>query len=121
VVIAVGPLAGTYVAALQALDESRRPDLWALAELPVALPGVPADILSALAGGRRLCIAEEHVAQGGVASQLLLALAGAGLGIAGLTHLHARAHHYERYGSQAWLRRQSGLDPDSLLAALDLA
>ncbi|MBA2964841.1 MULTISPECIES: transketolase [Ramlibacter] len=121
VVIAVGPLAGTYVAALQALDESRRPDLWALAELPVALPSVPADILSALAGGRRLCIAEEHVAQGGVASQLLLALAGAGLGVAGLTHLHARAHHYERYGSQAWLRRQSGLDPDGLLAALDLA
>ena len=33
-------------------------------------------------------------------------------------HLHARAHHFDRYGSQTWLRRQSGLDVDSLLAVL---
>ena len=35
-------------------------------------------------------------------------------------HLCARAHHYDRYGSQPFLRRLSGLDPGSMLAALAL-
>jgi transketolase len=33
-------------------------------------------------------------------------------------HLYARAHHFDRYGSQPFLRRQSGLDPASALQAL---
>jgi transketolase len=118
IVLAVGPLAGTYVQPLLGMAAAVRPELWAVAELPVRLADVPPEFLDALRAGRPLCVAEEHVAQGGAAAQLLLALAGAGVGLSRLCHLHARAHHYERYGSQAWLRRQSGLDPESVLAAL---
>lgn len=116
--VAVGPLAGTYVQALFGLPEASRPELWAVTELPARLPDIPRELLQALQAGRPLCVAEEHVAQGGVASQMLLALAGAGVGVSRLRHFHATAHHYERYGSQGWLRRQSGLDPDSVLTAL---
>jgi transketolase len=33
-------------------------------------------------------------------------------------HIYAQAHHFDRYGSQGWLRRQSGLDAQSLVARL---
>jgi transketolase len=33
-------------------------------------------------------------------------------------YLHARAHHFKRYGSQRFLREQSMLDAPALLALL---
>ena len=119
--VAVGPLAGTYIKACLDLPQARRPCLWAVAELPMAANPVPAELLEQVRSADRLAVAEEHVAQGGFASQLLLHLAAQGVAVRRFTHLHAKAHHYERYGSQGWLRRQSGLDPASMLAALDLA
>ena len=118
-VIAVGPLAGSYVDAICALPDENRPNLWALAELPLGNHPLPAALLAQLASAGRLVVAEEHVAQGGVASQIALHLALRGVSSPPMVHLCATAHHYGRYGSQLWLRRQSRLDPASLLAALD--
>jgi transketolase len=89
-----------------------------VAELPLAAHPMPARLLEQIAGASRLLVAEEHVARGGVASELALFLACRGLAVPRITHLHALAHHYDRYGSQAWLRRQSRLDPASLLEEL---
>ena len=116
-VIAVGPLAGTYIEALHSVPVERRPSLWAISELPLAGNTPPAELLELISTHRALCLAEEHVAQGGVASDLALYLLERGIA-ARLTHLCARAHHYPRYGSQGYLRVQSGLDPRSLLAAI---
>jgi transketolase len=121
VLVAVGPLAGTYIQPCLDVPEARRPRLWAVAELPIATTPVPAELLAQIRAAEHLAVAEEHVAQGGFASQLLLHLAGRGAAVHRFTHLHAKAHHYERYGSQGYLRRQSGLDPVSMLAALGLA
>lgn len=118
VVIAVGPLAGTYIAAIEQMPEPSRPKLWAIAELPIALNPIPAELLSQIKNSSGLCIAEEHVRHGGFGSDLLLYLADKNIAMRGFRHLYARAHHFERYGSQNFLRRQSGLDVDSLLAAL---
>ncbi|HZN47247.1 MAG TPA: hypothetical protein VFB71_06460, partial [Ramlibacter sp.] len=121
VLIAVGPLAGTYIQACLDLTWTRRPRLWAAAEMPLSATPIPPELLAQIQAADLLAIAEEHVAQGGFAAQLLLHLAGRGVATHRFTHLHARAHHYERYGSQPYLRRQSGLEPASMLAALDLA
>jgi transketolase len=121
VLVAVGPLAGTYIQPCLNLPEAVRPRLWAVAELPMAASPAPTAVLAQIRAADRLVIAEEHVAQGGFASQFLLQLAGRQAVPRGFTHLHAKAHHYERYGSQSYLRRQSGLDPASMLAALNLA
>jgi len=117
----VGPLAGTYLAGVQAMPVERRPNLWVVSLLPVASETLPEAFLAQLAAANALVVAEEHVARGGFASELLLALATRGAVPARFAHLHAGAARTGPYGSQAFLRRQAGLDPDSFLAALAAA
>jgi transketolase len=121
VVLAVGPLASTYIAAVESLSVAERPNLWALAALPVALYEPPAAFLEQLRKRGRLVVAEEHVAQGGVGAALALWLASRGACPARFELMCATAHRYERYGSQSYLRKQSGLDPAALLARLTSA
>ena len=118
VVIAVGPLAGTYIEALQLMPEGSRPCLWAVAELPLSMHPMPVTLVQQIAQAQALCVAEEHVARGGVGSELALHFALTGTMPRQMVHLHALAHHYVRYGSQHYLRQQSKLDPKSLLLAL---
>ena len=118
IVIAVGPLAGSYIASIMSLPSSTRPRLWALAELPLESNPIPQVLLAQIETVSLLCIAEEHVARGSFASELMLHLGLRGLSPRRMAHLHALAHHYERYGSQAYLRHQSKLDPQSLIALL---
>lgn len=118
VVIAVGPLASTYIAALSDLPAERRPALWAIGMLPLADNPPPQTLLTQLQYGGSLLVAEEHVRHGGFGSDLLLWLAARSAVPQRFQHLHALAHRYDRYGSQAYLRQQSRLDPASLLDAL---
>ena len=125
VVIAVGPLAGLYLAAFAGLADAVRPNLWAVAELPLSLSPIPDALLAQLTdvrptGAPSLCVAEEHVARGGFGSELMLHLAERAIGVRGFRHLHALSHRYDGYGSQAWLRRQSRLDAEAMLDALAL-
>jgi transketolase len=118
-VIAVGPLASTYIGAFNSLPAERRPNLWAVSELPIEHAPMPADLLAQLLQAEILCVAEEHVARGGFGSELLLYLASQQIPLRSFKHLYAKAHHFERYGSQGFLRQQSGLDVSSMLAALE--
>ncbi len=117
-VVVAGPLAGAYVEAFAALAEERRPNLWAVAELPVSAEALPPELLEQIAESGRLCVFEEHVRQGGLGSQLAMALADAGVAFPKWRQGVAREHHYERSGSQDYLRRQSGLDAQSALAVV---
>ena len=118
VAIVVGPLAGTLIEAAAGLPHAERPNLWALAELPLGCNPPPQELLGQLAASGRLCVVEEHVARGSFASELMLHLAERGRVPPRFALLCARAHHYERYGSQSYLRRQSGLDVPGFLGAL---
>jgi transketolase len=117
-VIAVGPLAGSYLESFEAMPDATRPNLWAVAQLPVADNPPPAELLQQLASGKPVCLAEEHVAQGGFASQLVLFLATLGIGLPKVETLYARSHTYSSYGSQKFLRERSQLGPSSMLAAI---
>lgn len=118
VVIAVGPLAGTYLEIVNNLPEDYRPNLWALSELPIVRSPMPKELIVQIELTGDVVVAEEHVQRGGVGSELLLYLAEKGILISRFRHLYARAHHYEKYGSQGFLRKCSGLDAASLLAVL---
>jgi transketolase len=119
VVIVVGPLAGTYIEAFEQLPAGRRPNLWVVTELPVKHNPLPVELMEQIEKSPGLCVAEEHVRHGGFASELMLHLAEKNVAVRRFRHLYARAHHFEKYGSQNFLRRQSALDVDSLLAILE--
>jgi transketolase len=120
VVIAVGPLAGTYVQSFNAVAAPLRPNLWAVAELPLSTNPVPDRLLSAIAASEQFFVVEEHVRQGSFGADLALYLMTRnGIRHARIRHLYAKAHHFPKYGSQHYLRRASGLDPISIMTAIE--
>jgi transketolase len=118
-VVAVGPLAGTYIAACQAQAENCRPNLWALAELPIERNPIPLALLDQIRARDALVLAEEHVRQGSAAGDLMLSLSSLGRSPGRFHHLFATAHNFGRYGSQSYLRDKSGLDASTLISVLD--
>jgi len=119
VVIAVGPLAGTYIEDFNKLPEQTRPNLWVVTELPLEYNPLPEELIIQIKNSAKLCVAEEHVRRGGFGAELALHLADLGISIRTFHHIYARAHHYERYGSQSFLRQLSGLDVGTLLATVE--
>jgi transketolase len=118
IVIGIGPVAGTYIGCFEAMPVEERPNLWVLGELPLERNPIPERLLTNLNTSSRLVVVEEHVRQGSLASQLLLSLGERGCAPKCFAHLCARAHSYGRYGSQKFMRVQSGLDQASMLSAL---
>ena len=119
VVIAVGPLASTYIETFEKMNPSSRPNFWAVSELPIEKNPFPVELLAQIQSASLLCVAEEHVRRGGFASELVLYLTSQGIALPRFIHLHALAHHYSRYGSQPFLRKLSSLDTASMVSALE--
>ena len=119
VVIAVGPMAGIYIGAFERMLAESRPNFWVVTELPLEQNPLPPELLTQIEKAFSLCVAEEHVRHGGFGSDLLLHLAAKDIAVRRFRHLYARAHDFERYGSQKFLRQQSLLDADSVLAMLE--
>lgn len=115
-ILACGPLAGGLIGAIRELPRDRRPTLWLVSELPFdALPG---EFLADVRRTPHLVAVEEHVATGGVGERLARELLLRGVVPRRFTHRHALGYPSGRYGSQAFHRRECGLDPASILAAL---
>jgi transketolase len=113
VVAVAGPLVGSIWQQLLSLPGDRRPALWLVSELPP--PDPPPEFLDDLEQSNRLLVVEEHVAQGGLGRMLAEWL---------LTHqaaprwfkaCTAQGYPSGRYGSQKFHRRESGLDPATVL------
>ncbi|HEX5269527.1 MAG TPA: hypothetical protein VFW33_03520 [Gemmataceae bacterium] len=115
-VVVIGPLVGGLLAAARGLAHDRRPDLWLVSELPVARP--PQEFLADLRRSDSLVVVEEHVAQGGGGSMLARLLLEAGAAPRRFACRTAQGYVSGLYGSQKFHRRESGLDPDSLLDLL---
>jgi transketolase len=117
-VIVAGPLVGTYLESFQSLPEKDRPNLWVVCELPVNINPPPKALTDQLKKNPQLCIVEEHVQRSGIGSEIALWLLENGIAITRFNHHFARAHHYETYGSQNFLRAKAGLDPKTVLASV---
>jgi transketolase len=117
VVIVAGPLAGLTLGVLPTLS-SCRPELWVVTELPLGRASPPDELAERIARHGGLCVIEEHVAHGGLGAMLSQWILESGVSLSGYEHLYARGYPSQRYGSQAYHRRDSGLDPDSIRRAL---
>lgn len=119
IVIAVGPIAGTYIAAFNQLPDSVRPNLWALAELPLAKHPLPEVIQEQIKGGADLMVIEEHVSRGGFCSELALHFLTHSMMPKSFSYFYATSHTYSHYGSQSYMRKQSSLGVDAICAAVN--
>lgn len=111
-----GPLAGGILAAVAVLPGPQRPDVWLVSELPIV--EIPAAFLADLNRSRHLFVIEEHTLSGGLGQMLAHRLASLGHGLGRFTHRYALGYPSGRYGSQKFHRRESALDPESIVAAL---
>jgi transketolase len=120
--VAVGPIAGSLVEPLRVLPDSKRPNFWVLAELPVST--APDEFLEDLHRSAYLIVVEEHVAHGGAGQMLAHLLLSVGRAPRTFVHRAALGYPSGRFGSQRFHRRECGLDPESILhtvrAAADL-
>ena len=78
----------------------------------------PEAFVARIAASGRLCVIEEHVGQGSVGAMLATWALHAGIMLRGFRHLHARGYPSGLYGSQAFHRRESGLDAGSIRQAI---
>jgi transketolase len=117
VMVAVGPLAGTAWRALRELTPNARPSLWAVTELPIGTNPPPPLVVESLMRTPRLAVAEEHVAQGGVGQQLCYWAVENGIRLDRFRHLTALGYPGGTYGSQAFHRKASHLDPQGMADA----
>ncbi len=115
-VVVVGPLAGSFLSSVMALPEGERPNVWVLAELPVAPETLPADFVADVAATGALIVAEEHVRHGGAGQAIAAALLAHGAAPRAFVHRFALGYPSGRYGSQDYHRRESGIDAASLIA-----
>ena len=118
VLLVVGPGAGGLLAECLARPRAARPALWVVSELPLRADGVPAAFLARVGYPGGLFVWEEHVANGGVGQMLSLVLMQMGRFPVRFGHFCAQGYLSKRYGSQNFHRIESGLDPDSVLAAI---
>jgi len=116
--VATGPVSGLYIESCLALPEATRPNFWIVSEFPMREAGIPPEFFDQLSASETLCVVEEHVARGGLASELLLLLAETGRSPKRFKHFCAQSHAFERYGSQSYLRGRSSLDAQTLLCFL---
>jgi transketolase len=114
VMVVVGPLAGPAWSVLRLLDPDSRPDLWVVSELPLEAVPPPPALVERLQRTRRLAVVEEHVAQGGVGQAMCRWVVQSGIGLDRFRQLCATGYPSGTYGSQAFHRRCSGLDPESI-------
>jgi transketolase len=115
-ILVCGPLVGGLLAAVHELPRERRPSLWLVSELPFV--GIPEAFLAEVRGTHHLVVVEEHVATGGVGERLARELLLRGIAPRRFTHRCALGYPSGRYGSQAFHRRECGLDAASILATL---
>lgn len=111
--VAVGPLIGGMVSLLQKTPSAPAVDVWVVSELPLQTP--PDEFRSSLEKTGRLCVVEEHVAQGSFGQMMAHWLCRQGIGLQKFQHLCAQGYPSGYYGSQAFHRKESSIDPQSVL------
>jgi transketolase len=113
-ILAVGPLVGGIVEAARSIASERCPSIWVLSELPIA--ELPQQFVDDVKGSDHLLVVEEHVQQGGVGGMVAQRLLTESIAPRRFSHLAARGYPSGLYGSQKFHRKESGLDPSSVLA-----
>jgi transketolase len=118
-IIINGPLSGSVIQDILNIKEELRPQVWVVSEFPINQNKIPMKLLKKINDEKNLMILEEHTLTGGLGQQLIYSLVNQySVTLNNITHLYAKKHVYDSYGSQKFLRKLSGLDPKSIMDAI---
>lgn len=112
-VIAIGSIAGKILLELEKIPQKNRPNLWILSELPIN--NFPQELIADIQNNK-LCIFEEHVANGSAGQMIATKLLSDDIKIKSFLHLHAKGYPSQKYGSQNFHRQESGLVTENILS-----
>ena len=115
-IIAVGPIAGTYLQDFINLPIEERPNFWVACEMPLKYSPMPEVLLRQIEQSSNLSVIEEHVSQGSLASAIAVDLLVKKISLKHFLLFCAQKHIYDSYGSQGFLRKKSGLMPSDVLS-----
>ena len=118
VLVVIGPLVGSYIAPLLALEHSKRPSLWVLTEMPAGFDAMPDTLVQEVKAGRSLVVVEEHVAHGSAGHHLLARLHAQAIIPSAFQHFCAQGYPSGFYGSQVYHRQESHIDATQVLKAI---
>ena len=111
----VGPLSGGILQEIQSKKMKHKPELWVLTELPFEKNPAPVEFINSLKKWKHLIVIEEHVSQGGLGQMIGLWLHKNKIELENLTHFFAKGYPSGLYGSQAFHRKENGLDPKDII------
>jgi transketolase len=114
--LGIGPLVSKLILAAAELEESHRPNIWVISELPVA--ELPAEFIADIRRRDALMVVEEHVPSGGLGQIIAHKLMIQGCAPRHFAHAAAAGYISGTYGSQKFHRAECGLDAPSILAKL---
>lgn len=117
-IIAVGPIAGTFLGDFLAMSQERRPNFWVCSELPLSQNPFPEKLLAQVLKSKNLSVIEEHVLQGSLASAIAIQFLSGSIPLDHFKVFCAKQHIYDSYGSQKFLRKQSALDPVNVIGSI---
>jgi transketolase len=118
VVVGVGPIGGSAWLELRDMPYASRPDLWILSELPLSSGSLPPALVARVGSGAHLVVVEEHIAHSGAGVMLTHRLLLDGIVVRRFTGVNALGLALGVYGSQNYLREQSGLAPGDIRRAV---
>jgi transketolase len=117
-IIAVGPIAGIYLQDFIKLPIEVRPNFWVACEMPLKHNPMPEILLRQVKQSSNLSVIEEHVSQGSFASAIAVDLLVKRILPNNFLQFCAQKHIYGGYGSQGFLRKESGLMPADVLSSI---
>ena len=86
-----------------------------LAELPL-FDDFPQELAQEISN-KKLCVLEEHVAQGGIGQMIAAKILGKNIALKSFLHLHAQGYVSGFYGSQNFHRQESQLTKEAVISA----
>ncbi|NBV05867.1 MAG: transketolase [Proteobacteria bacterium] len=114
VLIICGSIASNILHDFKDEDKSMRPSIWLVCELPL-LEDFPAELTKEIKNLSKVCVLEEHVAQGGIGQEIAKKILTKNIALNYFSHLHAQGYVSGFYGSQQFHRVESGLTKESVI------
>ena len=120
IVISIGALTSKLIKESQEKFSHVPHKIWCLSELPLMDSNFPKELISDFQNAENVIVIEEHVAQGGVASNIALYLLQEGINVNRFLTFNVKGYLSGLYGSQQFHRDENNLNLESVFQCLNL-